>query len=86
MPTCREADVNIKVKCFADLAERFDCDFRTASKLDLCEDATVANVIGAFGIAEDDVKIIFVNGQIARMDRSLTDGDRVTLVPSSGGM
>ena len=78
--------MNIKVKCFADLAERFDCDFRTPRDLDLCGGAKVANVIGAFGIADNDVKIIFVNGKITGLNHTLRDGDRVTLVPSSGGM
>ena len=78
--------MNIKVKCFADLAERFDCDFRSPRNVDLCGGATVANVTGAFGIDDNDVKIIFVNGKIVGINHTLDDGDRVTLVSSSGGM
>ena len=78
--------MNIKVKCFADLAERFDCDFRSPRNVGLCGGATVANVTGAFGIDVNDVKIVFVNGKIVGMNHILNDGDRVTLVPSSGGM
>ena len=78
--------MNIKVKCFADLAERFDCDFRSPRNVGFCGGATVANVTGAFGIDVNDVKIVFVNGKIVGMNHILNDGDRVTLVPSSGGM
>ncbi|MCG6895155.1 MAG: MoaD/ThiS family protein [Desulfobacteraceae bacterium] len=78
--------MKINLKCFADLAERHDCDYREATEINASEGATVANVIRDNGIAERDVKIIFVNGVLASNDRRLGDGDRVTLVPSTGGM
>lgn len=78
--------MNIQLKCFADLAERYECGYREATSVNASEGATVENVIRDSGIPEQDVKIVFVNGLLAGTDQRLGDGDRVTLVPSTGGM
>jgi sulfur carrier protein ThiS len=78
--------MNVNLKCFADLADRFDCTYHETKTMSVAHGATVENVMSASGISEDDVKIVFVNGKISGVDQSLRDGDRVTLVPATGGM
>jgi molybdopterin converting factor small subunit len=81
-----EDTMNVNLKCFADLAERYDCSFQTSTHMTVADGATVGKVMSASGIAEDAVKIVFVNGKLAGVDQPLRDGDRVTLVPATGGM
>ncbi len=78
--------MKINLKCFADLAERFACDYRDPTAVEIDDDSTVGAVIRQSGIPEKDVKIVFVNGRIAGPEQALTQGDRVTLVPATGGM
>lgn len=78
--------MNVNIKCFADLAERFDCTYEKATPKSVADGATVGTVMSASGISEDEVKIVFVNGEVSGVNRSLQDGDRVTLVPATGGM
>jgi sulfur carrier protein ThiS len=78
--------MNVNLKCFADLAERYECTYHTPTPMSVADGSTVGNVIQASGISEEDVKIVFVNGKIAGANQPLQDGDRVTLVPASGGM
>ena len=78
--------MRINLKCFSDLAERNDCDYRSATAIDLADGSTVKKVMDISGVTENDVKIVFVNGKISDMKQSLNDGDDVTLVPATGGM
>ena len=78
--------MKIHLKCFADLAERFECDYHAASPLETAGGADVAEVMRRSGIPEESVKIVFVNGRIADPHAPLVEGDRVTLVPATGGM
>ena len=78
--------MKVNLKCFADLAERFDCDYRESKPIDITEGATVSHVLEQSGIPENDVRIVFVNGQVTRSNQLLSHGDRVTLVPATGGM
>ena len=78
--------MKINLKCFAGLARRYACDYRVAAVLDLDRGSTVDSVMRACGIPHDDVRTVFVNGRICGADQTLDDGDRLTLVPSTGGM
>lgn len=78
--------MKINLKCFADLAQRYACDYRAATTLDLNKGSTVDALMRASGIARDEVRIVFVNGRISGAQQTLNDGDRVTLVPATGGM
>lgn len=78
--------MKINLKCFADLAEHYDCDFQVSTAMDVAEGSKVGKVMSKSGIPEKDVKIIFVNDKITDVEHSLNDGDRVTLVPATGGM
>lgn len=78
--------MKINLKCFADLAERYACDYQVTTSLDVTEGSTVGKVMSQSGIPEKDVKIVFVNGKISGSKQALNSGDRVTLVPATGGM
>jgi len=78
--------MNIQLKCFADLAKQHTCDYMAATPVSLPDGATVATVIDNAAIPESSIKLVFVNGIIAGADKPLKDGDRVTLVPPTGGM
>jgi sulfur carrier protein ThiS len=78
--------MRIKLKCFADLAERFACGYQAPTSVEAFDGATVETVMRQAGIPQEDVKIVFVNGKIAGPEHQLNQGDRVTLVPATGGM
>ena len=78
--------MKITLKCFADLAERFTCGYQAPTPLETASGADVAEVMRQSGIPEDRVKIVFVNGKMAGPEHQLAEGDRVTLVPATGGM
>jgi sulfur carrier protein ThiS len=78
--------MNIHLKCFSKLADRYACDYQVDTRLEIGEGATVAKVMRATGIDDKEVKIVFVNGQKSDTARPLIDGDRVALVPATGGM
>jgi sulfur carrier protein ThiS len=78
--------MKINLKCFADLAERFACGYQASTSVETGDGATVETVMRQAGIPEEDVKIVFVNGKIAGLEQQLDQGDRVTLVPATGGM
>ena len=78
--------MKINLKCFADLAKEYDCDYREPTALEVTESANVDDVLRARGVNQDRVKIVFVNGRSVDATRSLSDGDRVALVPATGGM
>jgi sulfur carrier protein ThiS len=46
---------------------------------------TVNNVLDQLGISQAEIGAVFVNGRDGRFDQSLTDGDRLTLLPCIGG-
>lgn len=78
--------MKINLKCFADLAEKYTCDYQATTTVDISDGATVEKVMDRSGIPEEDVRIVFVNGKITGTGQALSDGDRVTLVPATGGM
>jgi molybdopterin converting factor small subunit len=42
--------------------------------------------VNCAGIAKDNIKIAFINNKIVGLDTVLSDGDRIGLAPSVGGM
>ena len=54
---------------------------------ELTENATVADVVRAVGIAPDEEMIVGINGQLGNQSSKLSDGDEVVLTtPMSGGI
>lgn len=78
--------MKINLKCFADLADKYECDYRSTTVVEAEEGSTVEGVMEQSGIERSDVRIVFVNGVVTNANRRLGQGDRVTLVPATGGM
>jgi len=78
--------MKINLKCFADLAEQYACDHEIITTVDIGPETTVEKMMSKTGIAENDVKIVMINGKISGLEQTLNDGDNVTLVPATGGM
>ncbi len=73
--------MRVQVKCFATLSR-----YAPASgAVDLAEGASVADLLAALGLAQDEVKLIFRNNRHCAVDASLADGDEVRLFPAVGG-
>ena len=78
--------MKIDIKCFGNLAKKYDCDHNEPIAIELTEGEKVSNILDAFGITAEEAKIVFLNHKISGLNQSLKDGDRVTLVPPTGGM
>jgi molybdopterin converting factor small subunit len=78
--------MKIDLKCFATLVEPGSCDFRDSTAYTLADGQTVADLARVAGIAEEDIKIAFVNSRVVTLDSVLSDGDRVGFAPAVGGM
>ena len=77
--------MKINVKCFAGLADQYECDYRKTMELDVPEAGNASDAVRSLGIGEDEVELVFVNGKITGKNKRLWNGDRVTLVPATGG-
>jgi len=80
------AEMNIRLKCFATLAEADKCDYKSSTPKTLPDGSTVRKLLIQEAIHEKEVKLIFVNGQQAALDTVLHNGDQVGLAPAVGGM
>jgi molybdopterin converting factor small subunit len=78
--------MKIELKCFASLVDPDTCDFRESTSYALTQGQTVADLVREAGLADEDIKIAFVNSRVVAMDSVLSDGDRVGLAPAVGGM
>jgi len=78
--------MKINLKCFATLVEPGTCDFHDSTAYTLAEGQTVADLAREAGIADEDIKIAFVNSRVVGLDSVLSDGDRVGFAPAVGGM
>jgi len=78
--------MKIELKCFADLAKYNACDYAAATDMEMPEGSIVRDVMHAAGIAPQEVKMVFVNGQLRGPEHPLNEGDRVALAPATGGM
>ena len=78
--------MKVNIKCFGDLAKNHSCDHHKSTEVELTEGEKVSKIMDAFGITEEEAKIVFVNHRISDADKLLKDGDRVSLVPATGGM
>ena len=76
----------INMTCFAGLSKKYDCDYDKTTPMELESGATVRTLIEAYGVSDRDIKIAFVNGKRTDPDKALSHGDRVALVPATGGM
>ena len=78
--------MKVNLRCFATLANPETCNYNDATEYELEDGQTVGDLIQKVRIADDDVKIAFVNSRVVSHDTVLSDGDRVGLAPAVGGM
>jgi molybdopterin converting factor small subunit len=78
--------MEIKLKCFATLAETDKCDYRDTTPKTLQEGATVRDLLVQMAMPEKDVQLVFLNGQKVGFDTVLRNGDQIGLAPATGGM
>jgi len=72
----------IDLKCYATLAPLTPAG---ANAFPIKEGETVKALAERLNIPLEEVKIVFVNGLAAELDRVLADGDRVGIFPPVGG-
>lgn len=78
--------MRVNLKCFSNLADPDKCDFRDSTEYNLNDGQTVEALIERAGIDKKSVKIAFLNNKIVNLDSVLSEGDRIGLAPSVGGM
>ena len=78
--------MKVNIKCFSTLSDQYACSHDQAVSVDLEDGDTVRRAIDTMHIPKDQVKISFVNNRIVDLEQPLKHGDRLTLVPATGGM
>lgn len=78
--------MKVNLKCFSSLVDPETCDFRDSTEYELNDGQTVEALVERAGIDKDSVKIAFLNNKTVDINTVLSDGDRVGLAPSVGGM
>ena len=78
--------MKVNIKCFSTLADPNKCDFRDSTEYELKDGQTLEALVKRAGIAKDSIKIAFLNNKTVGLDAVLSDGDRIGLAPSVGGM
>ena len=78
--------MKVNLKCFSNLADSDTCDFRDSTGYELNDGQTVEALVERAGIDKNSVKIAFLNNKIVDLDTVLSEGDRIGLAPSVGGM
>ena len=78
--------MNVKVKCFATLADADTCDYKDSIEYEVPEGYTVDNLVDRLDIAREDIKIVFRNHKVVDFDTPLAEGDQLGFAPTVGGM
>ena len=78
--------MKVNFKCFAKLSESYECSYSDYSHTELNDGSTVSDFLEFVGIAEEEVKTIFVNNKITDEHQILSEGDKIGLAPATGGM
>jgi sulfur carrier protein ThiS len=78
--------MKVNLKCFSSLVNPDTCDHKDSTAYELSEGQTVEDLAEIAGINSENIKLVFVNGQIVKLDAALSDGDQVGFAPVTGGM
>ena len=78
--------MKVSLKCFSSLADPTNCDYRDSTEYELKDGQTVEALVERAGIDKNNIKIAFLNNRTVGLDTVLSDGDRIGLAPSVGGM
>jgi hypothetical protein len=74
------AERTVEVRLFGALAERFgpSSAFQPAGRLVVVDDTTcIGDILRGLGIAPEDVRHLFLNGQYSAVSRRVKPGDRL---------
>lgn len=74
--------MGIQIKCYATLACRQPTG---GDAFPIRPGETLAEVLTRLGLSPDEVRVVFVNGEVAPRETVLHDGDRVGVFPAVGG-
>lgn len=77
--------MNVQLECFASLSKSGNCHFREWTTYQLVDGQTVADLVRRANLSPQDVETVFVNNNPADTEMTLSDGDRVGLVPPLRG-
>lgn len=81
-----EQIMRIELSLFATLSAHLPKDQMVDGRyLDVEEETTISDIIRDCEIPLDQVKLIFVNGVHAEMEKELHEGDRLGIFPPIGG-
>ena len=78
--------MNVKVKCFATLAEADTCDYKDSIEYEVPEGSTVDNLVDRLDLARENIKIVFRYNKVVDFDTPLAEGDQLGFAPAVGGM
>lgn len=74
--------MNVELECYAKLAKSGRCNFIKPTPYKLKAGQTVADLVRRADLSPQDVETVFVNNIHADTEMTLSDGDRVGLVPA----
>ncbi len=78
--------MKIEIRLFATLAPyAHHRDLAADGTFHIKEPATILDVVSLFGVPEEEIKLVFLNGVRASLDSPLKHGDRVGVFPPIGG-
>jgi len=77
--------MEVKVRLFATLRQYLPEGAEGTMSMNLPEGTTVGDLLARMGIPEETVKLRFVNGSHADVDKVLAHGDEVGLFPPLAG-
>ena len=78
--------MKVELRLFASLSAYMPPGAEDGSNMLQAEDGTTINtLLTQLGVPEEDVKIVFVNGIISKVDDVLHEGDRVGVFPAVAG-
>ena len=78
--------IEVQVRLFANLRQRYSqLGIGESMTLALPTDPTIEQLLARLKIPAEQVKIVFVNHVVRKMDYCLADGDEVGVFPPVGG-
>ncbi|ABW68307.1 MoaD/ThiS family protein [Desulfosudis oleivorans] len=78
--------MKIEIRLFASLAPYGKTPLISPEGMMECKPpTTVADLVEALAVPQDEIKLVFLNGKHAGLDAAVKEGDRIGLFPPVGG-
>ncbi len=78
--------MKVWVKLFATLQGLFpDLGIGEAMQVEMPDGATVGDLIAQLRLPPEEVKLVYVNGRLKKIDHPLSDGNEIGIFPPVGG-